>query len=356
MSIINILKTPLYAAQVASSAKSFKKNPIIGNRQLNEWGLHKKRLLQAHKMAEKRRKALADPLESWELREFRRNGFLLYENYLHDETFLMLREELKANPLQAWEMKQGQTVTRMAPLGSAARALCPTTAEVTDNIYLQDRIRFAAGIGGQPLYFIQTVLTNPSVKKADPQTKVHADTFHSTSKAWLFLEDVALDEGPFSYAPGSHQLNKLRIEWEYEQSLAASGDTNNHHAHGSFRASDDDLRAMGYNLPRPFPVKANTLVIADTFGFHGRTPSEKPTTRIELHAHMRRNPFLPWNSFDVKSVPGIRHNELEIYLGWTRMRERVFGTRSIWHDVGTLPYKEPSPLMKQVKKKQPISA
>ena len=40
----------------------------------------------------------------------------------------------------------------------------------------------------------------------DPQTALHADTFHPTVKAWLFLTDVAADAGPFTYVPGSHRL------------------------------------------------------------------------------------------------------------------------------------------------------
>ena len=47
--------------------------------------------------------------------------------------------------------------------------------------------------------------------KPDPQTDLHIDTFHPTVKAFYFLTDVADDEGPFVYVPGSHRLTDARF-------------------------------------------------------------------------------------------------------------------------------------------------
>jgi hypothetical protein len=41
-------------------------------------------------------------------------------------------------------------------------------------------------------------------------------------------------------------------------------------------------------------VSANTLVVADTFGFHARGPSAGASLRVEIWAYGRRTPFLPW--------------------------------------------------------------
>jgi hypothetical protein len=67
---------------------------------------------------------------------------------------------------------------------------------------------------------------------------------------------------------------------------------------GSFRVSGDDLAAMGLPPPTRFCVPANTLVIADTCGFHARADSHRPSLRVELWAYCRRSPFLPWTGFD----------------------------------------------------------
>src|SRR3546814_11353522 len=53
----------------------------------------------------------------------------------------------------------------------------------------------------------------------DSQTALHSDTYHPTMKAWFFLHDVANDEGPFQYVPGSHRLTPQRIAWEKRKSL-----------------------------------------------------------------------------------------------------------------------------------------
>ena len=55
-------------------------------------------------------------------------------------------------------------------------------------------------------------------------------------------------------------------------------------------------------------VRANTLVVADTFGFHGRTPSPASTRRVELYATLRRNPFLPWTGLDPLALPGVKNH------------------------------------------------
>ena len=51
---------------------------------------------------------------------------------------------------------------------------------------------------------------------------------------------------------------------------------------------------LGLPAPTRFAVPANTLVAADTYGFHARGDSDKPTKRVEIWAYSRRAPFLPW--------------------------------------------------------------
>ena len=63
---------------------------------------------------------------------------------------------------------------------------------------------------------------------------------------------------------------------------------------GSFRVQAEDLVELGLPSPTRFCVPANTLVIADTCGFHARANSHRPSLRIELWAYCRRSPFLPW--------------------------------------------------------------
>jgi hypothetical protein len=66
--------------------------------------------------------------------------------------------------------------------------------------------------------------------------------------------------------------------------------------------SRGEIAAMNLPEPRSIAVPANTLVVADTFGFHARGPSAGPALRVEIWAFGRRNPFLPWSGLDPWSI------------------------------------------------------
>ena len=127
----------------------------------------------------------------------------------------------------------------------------------------------------------------------DPQTALHADTFQPTVKAWLTLTDVDAQGGPFVYVPGSHRITKARRDWEWRMSVAARGSPNRLSGRGSFRVAPNELAGLGYAAPHAFATPANTLIVADTSGFHARGPSAGPGLRVEVWAYGRRNPFLP---------------------------------------------------------------
>jgi hypothetical protein len=177
--------------------------------------------------------------------------------------------------------------------------------------FLHDRrllqlIRYVASTGGEPAFSIQCIMASASGAVDDPQCTVHADTFHSTAKAWFFVHDVGPEEGPFLYVPGSHIVTPQRLAWEREQSLSARGHPKRDHAEGSFRITLEELKRLDLPAPKPMAVRANTLIVADTFGFHGRTPSPAATRRIEIYGSLRRNPFVPWTGLDPLSLPGVQ--------------------------------------------------
>ena len=327
------LMTPInaigWAAGVFGSEKSFMANPIIGSRRLNELGLHRARVATAERMARFRR-ALMSGVSDADKAAYDRDGFVIKENFLPDDVFKRVREEVFGQSHPAREMRQGQTVTRMIPLTHSAKARMPETVRVAHDPALNKLTGYVAGRTGAPIHFIQTVIAEPSKRPADPQTALHADTFHSTSKFWLFLHDVEIEDGPFMFAPGSHKLTPERLAWEHEQSITAREEKRAHHSFGSFRVAADQMARFGYRDATPVPVPANTLVVADTYGFHSRSPSSRPTVRTEIHGHLRRNPFAPWNGLDAQGLPGVKGRQLDIHFGFNAM----FGKDSVWKDVG----------------------
>ncbi|MBV9079169.1 MAG: phytanoyl-CoA dioxygenase family protein, partial [Methylobacteriaceae bacterium] len=199
----------------------------------------------------------------------------------------------------------------------------------------------AASRAGEPVTYLQTVVAEPDGPN-DPQTILHSDTFHATTKGWFFFHDVDPAEGPFTYVPGSHRLTTERLAWERAQSIAARANPDGHHAAGSFRISPEEVRRLGYRDPVAVAVPANTLVVADTFGFHARAPSDRASTRVTLHFYIRRNPFLPWTGLDPKTLPGLRGRELALYLHLQDMKRRLTGRGAPWRPVGAVKVDAPA--------------
>src|SRR5690606_21412084 len=102
---------PWHCLQLATHAKSFENNPLIGSRRLNALGLHVQRRQLAMGMAALRRRALASRLDAREREHFEQNGFFIRENALPAEQFAALRAELGALRSTGWEMRQGRAVT-----------------------------------------------------------------------------------------------------------------------------------------------------------------------------------------------------------------------------------------------------
>jgi hypothetical protein len=328
------LRTVLAAPAVLTAQKSFRRNPVLGSPALNARGLHRRRVAWAAALSTRRRARLAPRLDPAERAALDRDGIVMRHDALEPDLLARLREELVTRPRSAWEMRQGQTVNRVLPLparddGSAAAAL----ARLARRRDVRDLVGYAAGRSGHVITMLQTIAADPAIGDADPQASLHADTFHPTAKFWLFLHDVDEDDGPFAYAPGSHRLTPQRLAWEHAQALAAAGHGDVHHASGSFRLAEDALADLGYGPLRTFPVPANTLVVADTFGFHRRTPSRRPTIRTALYGVLRRNPFMPWNGLDGYDLPLLRERVMRTHLALEDRRARA-GKRVVYTSVG----------------------
>ena len=121
------------------------------------------------------------------------------------------------------DMNQGGVITRRVLLdaGSLPRRQ-KNLQQLIKSRTLKNLIRYVAGTGGEPIYSLQAIFAGHARKNNDPQSDFHSDAFHSTAKAWYFLEDVPIDDGPFAYVPGSHLLTPERLDWEYQQSCKAA--------------------------------------------------------------------------------------------------------------------------------------
>jgi hypothetical protein len=325
---------PLWIAQLATATKSFEGNPLIGSRRLNEWGLHARRVAVAHRLANARRRTLAALISQQDREAFERDGFVVRPDFLLPGHFTALLRQIRAYRGLLREISEGDTIMRKVALDGRALARLPALIAVLRSPAWRGLIRYVGSRDAEPVVWIQSILRHACAGPADPQTLLHADTFHPTVKAWLFLTDVAEDAGPFTYVPGSHRLTAERLAWERRMSLAARHSPNTEVREGSFRIDPGELPALGLPQPRSFAVPRNTLVVADTFGFHARGPSAGPSLRVEVWAYGRRSPFpslaahvpwtvarlgqrsmLSWKFGDLLEAVGVKKNRWRARMG-----------------------------------------
>lgn len=299
------LALPLWAVQLATGAKSFRDNPLIGSKRLNRFGLHIFRVRAAHWLAARRRVGLARNLNGEDLEQFARQGFVLVPDFLPAAEFSALREAILSRTFDAREMLQGDAITRRIAIDHRLMQEVPAIRKLIGAPRWRGLMRYVASFDIEPLYYIQTILTHQVEAPPDPQIQLHADTFHPTMKAWFFLTDVEDADGPLTYVEGSHRLTAQRLAWEQQKALDAPENVDFLSARGSMRITADELPELGLPPPTRFTVPANTLAVVDTCGFHARGEAARPSVRMEIWAYSRRNPFIPWSGWDPFSLPGI---------------------------------------------------
>jgi hypothetical protein len=344
------LLMPLWLAQVFSQEKFFARNPVIGNRWLNEHGLHTARVAAAWRLAEARRRRLAGLIPAEDRRQLDRDGFIVKRDFLPPDVFADLVAQVRALRAPAREITEGDTITRHIALDPAALDRVPAARRLLDLPHYRNLVSYAGSSAAAPMVYIQTVLAGaiagPSGPLPDPQRDLHTDTFHPTVKAWLFLTDVAPDAMPFVYVPGSHRLTPQRLEWERAMSIAASrqaGGASPQPAQKLIRAiSPATLPELGLPPPQAVSAPANSLVVADTFGFHARGPSARPTTRVEIWALGRRNPFLPWTGLDPWSIAAFGLRKPMLYWKSVDLLESVGLAHQRWRARGPLSAFDPA--------------
>ena len=298
VSALRWLLLPWWLVQVFTGEKSFWPNPILGGLGLNRRGFAVWRGRLAARMTARRRRQLERLIPAADRLAFERDGYVVKRDLLPPDAFAALTAEIGALKAMAGEFKEGDAITRRIPLTPELLARLPACRRLLEHPAFRGLTRYVGSFDAEPLVFIQTIFTQTGAGQADPQTSMHIDTFHPTMKAWLFLEDVAEADGPFTYVPASHRRTPRREVWERRLSIRAS-DPRTRKTGGAFRITKPEMARLKSAKPKRFAVPANTLVVADTYGFHARRPSDGPRVRLEIWAYSRGNPFAPWARLDL---------------------------------------------------------
>ncbi len=322
---------PVWIIALGTSAKSFVGNPVIGSRALNTLGLHIMRVLLARAITWFRWILLTPLADQQVRRALHKDGFVVIPDFITEEEINTIRSEIKAHTGETRQMLQGNTATQRILLDMAALDGKPQLTALCGSKRFLRPLKYASAKLSPPLLYVQRIRNGIREAGADPQKTMHADTFHPTMKAWLFLEDVTPAKGPFTYVKGSHKLTAARLAWEYRRSRTAAEKPDGYSEKGSFRASPDDLKAMGLPEPEGACARAGTLVIANTNGFHGRGQAEDNQSRLEVWAYARPSPFNPLPGLPFGLVGKLQSKVLKAY--WRRKDSiaTARNSRASWH-------------------------
>ena len=298
-----------------SRTKSFR-DPWVGHPHLNQrWHLHRRRVLLAESFCDWRRwlRPGADYSDDASTR-LRRDGFVVMNNVLPQPEFLALREEgesavaatnlrypIPHNQREGFLPKQpfpggfdrfdGGTLNRFLTL---APRLFPQAKRFCHDQRLSSCSREVIGLPMNPRKLeLYLTVHGEETRTPDLQKELHRDTFFRAIKFWFFLRPVALEDGPFEYVPGSHRLTRQRLAWEQSKANAVIATRRPPDSSGSFRIREHDLPGLGLPPPVSVTCEANTLVLADVFGFHRRGAALPGRERLAIYGWNRPYPFLP---------------------------------------------------------------
>ena len=274
-------QSPAFLGQVYSNEK-------FVTSELNSLGLHIYRILLADQIHEKRSPALDGAAALYS-----RNGYVKINNFLPLDEFRRLRNrfesEIRGNLAMKISFNDSSFFLRYPEFTTLIKKCCHVRSLSDD------------APGGVP----RSQFWNLRHCGVDPQYRFHTDTFHPVCKLWLYLGDIGEETGPLTLVKGSHRASLHRLQWEYETSLLTPHSdlwdrrVQKDSKPGAFRILENatekeelqELERIGYNDIVRLTGAANTLIIANTRGFHKRGQASPGTIRQQLTVQYRSKAF-----------------------------------------------------------------
>ena len=144
-SLSKVARLPIYVLQLFTSAKSFRDNPVIGSTLLNRMGLHVIRLMLAAAMTNARYLCLAPLMAKSERRLFKKNGYLLLEDFLPQESFDALNREVRGmHEVEVRQCVQGDTLTQRVLLNETVLESAPECKRLLSSAEFHKRMKYTA--------------------------------------------------------------------------------------------------------------------------------------------------------------------------------------------------------------------
>lgn len=216
-------------------------------------------------------------------------GLLLWSDFLNPDEFNHVREEAKRlyddTEVKHTTLHHGPNHLNLVSYGTSEAERYPAIARFYEDRRFVELMsaaerRILGRADGTRHY---EILVQGPGEQNDPESDLHSDIFFHTHKAWFYLNDVGLENGPLVVVPHSQKMTLLHLRDIYLESIGSNK--------GSRRLSKSQLERYGL-LEKVVIVPANTLVIANTHGFHCRRRGTPGSQRHALHWTTRSHPFL----------------------------------------------------------------
>ena len=233
-----------------------------------------------------------------EVRQLAREGYCVIENFLPPAQFEAIRDEFNkaraASEFQVGPVDRENVVTDLVHLDWKERSrFAAAVGAFRDNPRFTAILRGHEGRSEEKLEslgdFKGMFWSSYCVSDADDREKLeltncdlHADTFHTITKAFLYLNDVDGHNGSHVYVPRSHRMSVHRLLFEYLNSIGRK--------YGAPRVSEEKVKRMGMT-PVSMDYPANTLIIANEQGFHARGRFDPDRQRDLVYIEYRSHPF-----------------------------------------------------------------
>ena len=277
-------------------------NPVLGSKRLNRAGLHRWRIAG-------RALACLAPASPSRSPDPRRPEAAIRSRRLYRHPELPVRRAFPQTPVGIARKRTGEPRTSAGRhdyaascrVGPKLLSALPDLDRMLDSPRWKGIMAYVASSRIAPLYYVQTIVggcTDAAARSPDPAARRYVPP---VDEGLAVPDRRRAGRSPADLCRGLPSTVGERAEWEHRKSINVATDGDRLSQRGSFRIMPEELAEL--NLPKPthFAVPANTLVAADTCGFHARANSDRMTVRVELWAYARRSPFIPWTGLDLLS-------------------------------------------------------
>lgn len=266
------------------------KDKLVNSKFLNQKGIQKWRMAKAIERY-KDRKFEVSPLIKDQAHDIYNKGITQIDNFLDKDHFAQVAAECRAiRDIGHWqnEKKMGPNVIKNLALKGLDLSPYPGLKKLIEDERIKRMFEAAEkrpiDIYGDNFYVLLQYLVQGDEDAHDPESDLHVDTFFNTHKAWLYIDDVKLENGPFVFVEESHKVDTpYRIEKEYEYSKRKN-------VKGSRRIPQSELDEQNMK-ERICTCNKNTLVLANTLGYHRRLNGKGGHDRLTVAFSARFNPF-----------------------------------------------------------------